>query len=93
MEIALASLAYHFTFDNYGHITEAGIALGSVAETVKYAESACKYLLGKEPKKMTDADKEKFANLVLDYANPITDFRASAWYRRQVLWNISKSIL
>jgi len=92
MEIALASLAYHFTFDNYGHITVAGIALGSVAETVKYAESACKYLLGKEPKKMTDADKEKFANLVLDYANPITDFRASAWYRRQVLWNISKSI-
>jgi len=30
--------------------------------------------------------------LVLEYADPISDIRASAWYRRQVLENISRNI-
>ena len=35
---------------------------------------------------------EEFAEKVLEYASPITDIRASAWYRNEVLYNISKAI-
>ncbi len=92
MEIALASLAYHITVDKNGVITSAGAAVGSVAEIIKYTKSACEFLLGKNMNQMLETDKEIFADNVLEYANPISDIRASAWYRRQVLWNISKSI-
>ena len=34
----------------------------------------------------------EFADKVLSYASPITDIRATAWYRKEVLYNISKSI-
>ncbi len=93
MEIALASLAYHITTDKNGIITSAGTAVGSVAETIRYTESACEFLLGKNMDQLSEEDKETFADNVLKYANPISDIRASAWYRHQVLWNISKSIL
>ena len=92
MEIALASFAYHITADKDGVITSAGAAVGSMAETIRYTASASEFLLGKNVDQLTKADSEKFADLVLEYTNPITDFRASAWYRRKVLWNISKSI-
>lgn len=92
MEIALASFAYHITVDKNGVITSAKTAVGSVAETIKYTEAAGELLLGKNMNQMLEAVKEKFADNVLEYANPISDIRASAWYRRQVLWNISKSI-
>ena len=92
MEIALASFAYHITADQDGVIASASAAIGSVAETIRYTASASEFLLGKNVDQLTKADSEKFANLVLEYANPITDIRASAWYRRKVLWNISKSI-
>jgi len=93
MEIALASLAYHFIIENSGRVSSAGIALGSVAETVQYAKTACEFISGKIFRQMTETQKEKFTDLVLDYANPISDIRASAWYRRQVLWNVTKIIL
>ncbi len=92
MEIALVSFAYHITADKDGVITSAGAAVGSMAETIRYTASASEFLLGKNVDQLTKADSEKFADLVLEYTNPITDFRASAWYRRKVLWNISKSI-
>ncbi len=92
MEIALASFAYHITADKDGVIVSAGAAIGSVAETIRYVASASEFLLGNSLDQLTKADSEKFADLVLEYANPITDIRASAWYRRKVLWNISKSI-
>ena len=38
------------------------------------------------------SESEEFAAKVLEYASPISDLRASAWYRREVLCNISKSI-
>ncbi|MDP6569044.1 MAG: FAD binding domain-containing protein [Candidatus Marinimicrobia bacterium] len=92
MEIALASFAYHITADKDGVIVSAGAAIGSVAETIRYVASASEFLLEKNLDKLTEDDSNKFADLVLEYANPITDIRASAWYRRKVLWNISKSI-
>lgn len=92
MEIALASFAYHITLDKNERITSAGAAVGSVAEKIKYTETACELLLGKKMSQLTERMKEDFADNVLSYANPISDLRASAWYRRKVLWNISKSI-
>ena len=92
MEIALVSFAYYILADRNGDVTSAGAAIGSVAETIKSTESACEFLMGKNIEHLTKTDKGKFADLVLEYASPISDIRASAWYRRQVLWNISRSI-
>ena len=92
MEIALVSFAYYILADSNGDVTSSGAAIGSVAETIKSTESACEFLLGKNIEHLTKTDKGKFADLVLEYASPISDIRASAWYRRQVLWNISRSI-
>ncbi|MFQ6677573.1 MAG: FAD binding domain-containing protein [Fidelibacterota bacterium] len=93
MEIALVSLAYHIMVDRNGVITKAGAAVGSVAETIKYTELACEFLLGKKMDRLSEKDKQTFADHVLEYTNPISDIRASAWYRRKVLWNVTKSIL
>ena len=92
MEIALVSLAFHITHDDKGVINNAGISIGSVAKTIMLAESASAFLKGKNINQLSVDDTNQFANLILNYANPISDIRASAWYRKQVLWNISKSI-
>jgi CO/xanthine dehydrogenase FAD-binding subunit len=68
------------------------VAIGSVAKTIMFTETACDFIMGINIKKLTQSDKEKFADLVLEYADPISDIRASAWYRRQVLENISRNI-
>ena len=92
MEIAIVSLAYHIQTDRDDYITHAGIAIGSVAPTIKLAESACEYLVGKKFSSISKSESEEFASEVLVYATPISDIRASAWYRKEVLHNISKSI-
>jgi len=92
MEIALASLAYHIITDKSDLVIHAGVSIGSVAKTIMFTETACDFIMGINIKKLTQSDKEKFADLVLEYADPISDIRASAWYRRQVLENISRNI-
>ena len=93
MECSVVSLAYHIQTDNEGVITHAGIAIGASAPTIRFAEKACAYLIGKEINGFTQSSKEEFASLVVSYATPITDIRATVWYRKEVLYNISKSIL
>ena len=92
MEIAVVSLAYHIQADANDEITEAGVAIGSVAPTVKFVKSACEFLIGRNFSSIRSSEAEKFAARVLEYASPISDIRASAWYRKEVLFNISKSI-
>ncbi len=92
MEIALASLAYHIHTDENGKVTSAGASIGSVAKTIMYCHSACEYLLGKSLSQLKDSEKDTFSKLGMENANPISDIRASAWYRHQVLENISKNI-
>jgi CO/xanthine dehydrogenase FAD-binding subunit len=92
MEIAIVSLAYHIQTDRDDYITHAGIAIGSVAPTIKFAESACEYLVCKKFSSISKSESEEFAAKVLVYATPISDIRASAWYRKEVLYNISKGI-
>jgi CO/xanthine dehydrogenase FAD-binding subunit len=73
-------------------IAHAGVAVGSVAPTIKYAGSACEYVVGRKFAEMGGSECETFASKVLEYASPISDIRASAWYREDVLYNMSKSI-
>lgn len=92
MEIAVVSLAYHIQADESDKITHAGIAIGSVAPTIRFVKSACEYLLGKRFSSIAPSESEEFSAKVLEYASPISDIRGSAWYRKEVLFNISKSI-
>lgn len=92
MECSVVSLAYHIQVDEGGKIIKAGVAIGASAPTIRFTKSACDFLIGKTFKNISQKDKEEFAEKVLSYATPITDIRATAWYRKEVLFNISKSI-
>jgi CO/xanthine dehydrogenase FAD-binding subunit len=92
MECAVVSLAYHIPLDEFDQITNAGIAIGSAAPTIKFVTSACDYLIGKKMASLEASDCNTFAEKVLEYASPISDIRGSAWYRKEVLYNISKSM-
>ena len=91
MECSVVSLAYHIQKDSNGTIQDAGISIGSVAPTIKFTETACNFL--NEKSKLTEDERSEFAKLVSEYASPISDVRASAWYRAEVLFNISKGLL
>ena len=92
MEISIVFLGYHFQLSVDGIIEKAGISCGAVAPVIPYAQSACDYLMGKSVQGLNDIEKEEFAKRILEYASPISDIRASAWYRNEVLFNISKSL-
>ncbi len=92
MECSVVSIAYHIQTDEHGNIINAGVAIGASAPTIRFAKEACEFLIGKKLKHISHKEKEKFAEKVLSYAAPITDIRATAWYRKEVLFNISKSI-
>ncbi|MCC6600546.1 MAG: FAD binding domain-containing protein [Crocinitomicaceae bacterium] len=92
MECSVVSLAYHIQTKDSGEIILAGISIGASAPTIRFAENACSLLLGKNMFKISEEEKKQFAEKVLGYASPISDIRATAWYRKEVLFNISKSI-
>lgn len=92
MEISIVSLAYHIQCTDDGTIEKAGVSCGAVAPTIPFAASACELLIGKNIYSISDAVKSEFAGKVLEYATPISDIRASDWYRKKVLFNISKII-
>jgi CO/xanthine dehydrogenase FAD-binding subunit len=92
MECSVVSLAYHFYLDSDGKIVQAGIAIGSVAPTIMFVHSACDFLIGKKLSSISKSEIEEFAKKVLENARPISDIRASAWYRKEVLYNICKSL-
>ncbi|MFQ5447608.1 MAG: FAD binding domain-containing protein [Desulfobacterales bacterium] len=92
MEISIVFLGYHFQLSGDGIIEKAGISCGAVAPVIPFAEKACEYVQGKPVHELSNIEKEEFANKILEYASPISDIRASAWYRKEVLYNISKSI-
>ncbi|MDO8366669.1 MAG: FAD binding domain-containing protein [Saprospiraceae bacterium] len=92
MEISIVFLAYHFQLSESGIIEKAGIACGAVAPVIPFADRACAYIVGKRLNELKDDEKEAFAQKVMEYAAPISDIRASAWYRNEVLYNISKAL-
>ncbi|MCP4298870.1 MAG: hypothetical protein GY786_25090 [Proteobacteria bacterium] len=92
MEISIVALAYQFQLDSSGNIQKSGLALGSVAAVIPFAKSACQCLEGKNFNSIDEDTKQEFLGKVMEYAAPISDVRASAWYRTQVLSNITKAI-
>ena len=92
MECSVVSLAYHLQTNQEGLILQAGMAIGASAPTIQYTDTACHFLQGKNIFHISDEEKHAFAGRVLSYASPISDLRATAWYRREVLFNISKGI-
>ena len=93
MECSVISLAFHILTDKENMIKKSGIAIGSVAPTIKFVTLACNFLTGRNIMKLSEKDIKQFASLVVEYASPISDIRASAWYRKKVLYNISKGVL
>ena len=79
--ISVVNLTAILDFDK-DKITNASIALGSVAPTIIRAEKAEKYIMGKE---LDDDTIDAAAVLVSKAASPIDDIRGSADYRRYVI--------
>jgi len=92
MECSVISLAYHIQKDDEEVITDAGLALGSLAPVILFPEKASRFLKRKKISNLASGDIDTFSELIAEYASPISDIRASAWYRMQVLKNISRSI-
>ncbi len=92
MEISIVYLGYHFQLSENGIIEKAGVSCGAVAPVIPFADAACEFIQGKQINTLSDTEKEIFAKKILEYASPISDIRASAWYRKEVLFNISKEL-
>jgi CO/xanthine dehydrogenase FAD-binding subunit len=92
MEISIVFLGYHLQVSENGIIEKAGISCGAVAPVIPFADAACEFIHGKNVNDINDSEKREFAKIVLEYASPISDIRATAWYRKEVLFNISQTI-
>lgn len=92
MEIAIASIAYHFQLDNDNVIIHAGLSIGAVAPVIRFTEEACNFIIGKNAELITIEETKQFAGMVKKYATPISDLRATAWYRNEVLFNSTIAI-
>lgn len=80
--ISLINVAVVLDFGNNGVVSRARIALGAVAPTILRANQAESYLAGKM---LTEAVIDEAAALAADAARPISDIRASADYRRDMV--------
>jgi carbon-monoxide dehydrogenase medium subunit len=83
MVIAVASVAVRLGFDTDDRIRHARIALGSVAPIPMRAFSAEKVLEGEKSSRSLFKDAAKIAE---EAASPISDGRASAEYRKRVVY-------
>ncbi len=92
MECSVVSMAYHIKTDDDYLVMQANVAIGSSAPTIRFTQSACDYLKGKNLNSIETGVADEFADKVLEYASPISDVRGSAWYRKEVLSNVSRSI-
>lgn len=93
MECAVVSLAHHLRIDARGNVVHAGVAFGACAPTIKVPDDACAMLRGLPIPAIDDELIARFAKAVVAHAAPITDLRATAWYRTEVLRNVSMGML
>jgi CO/xanthine dehydrogenase FAD-binding subunit len=93
MECSVVSLAYHILCNPDGVVTKCGVAIGASAPTIRFTDAACHHLVGKKLSMLNNDEIATFAKQVVSCANPISDIRASAWYRTEVLYNISMAML
>ena len=92
MECSIVSIGYHFQIESDGQVIQAGIAIGAVAPTVIFCSKAAAFLIKRNVNNLTEDDRLKVAELIQQAASPIDDLRASAWYRKEVLFNTARSI-
>lgn len=73
-----------------GALTDTRVAFGAVAATpirAKQTEAAL------EGRRLDDTTIETAANAARDEVNPIDDVRATAWYRKELIHNMTKRML
>ncbi len=73
-----------------GALTDTRVAFGAVAATpirAKQTEAAL------EGRRLDDTTIETAANAARDEVNPIDDIRATAWYRKELIHNMTKRML
>jgi len=80
--ISLLNVAAVLDFDGDGRVTRARVAMGAVAPTILRAAEAEAYLAGKQ---LTGDVVEHAAQLAAAASRPITDIRAGADYRREMV--------
>jgi carbon-monoxide dehydrogenase medium subunit len=90
MDIAVAGIASFLSFDSDNICKEARIALGAVAPTPVRAHHAEAVLAGRP---LSDASIEDAAVAASKEARPISDIRASANYRREIVRVLTKRSL
>jgi carbon-monoxide dehydrogenase medium subunit len=89
--LALVNAAVSFWVDEKkGTFLEPCVALGAVAPTVIRAPGAEKYLAGRA---ISDEAMAEAGRLAANDAKPITDFRASAEYRRELVAVLTRRAL
>jgi carbon-monoxide dehydrogenase medium subunit len=88
--ISVVSLAVYVALESNGRISEARIALGSVAPTPIRAYDAEALLKGSEP---AEALFEEAGKAAAAACNPISDVRATADYRREMVAVLVKRLL
>jgi xanthine dehydrogenase iron-sulfur cluster and FAD-binding subunit A len=80
LAIAVTNVAILLTLGSNGVVTEARIAMGSVAPTIIRAPEAEAALIGGN---LTDTRIQEAAEKAVEAAHPIDDIRGSAWFRRE----------
>jgi carbon-monoxide dehydrogenase medium subunit len=80
--IAVAAVAAALLMDDDGTVREARIALGAVAPTPRLVDVAAAALVGRAP---GDDAATAAAQAAMDAAEPISDIRGSAEYRRRLV--------
>ena len=88
--LALVNAAGSLWLDPKGKIKEPRIALGAVAPTVMRTPNAEKCLAGQVPTPEIMAEAGRIA---AEECKPITDFRASATYRKDIVAVLVKRVL
>ena len=83
LAIAIANVAIQLTFGANDIVTEARIALGSVAPTIIRAHDAEAILVGGN---LTDTRIQEAAEKAGQAARPIDDVRGSAWFRQEEVY-------
>lgn len=88
--IAVASVAAGLTLDSDGTIRDARVILGAVAPVPKFVGGVDAVLVGRLPCEETFAT---VADLAVKAADPISDIRGSAEYRREIVGVLTRRAL
>lgn len=88
--IAVASVAASLTLNDDGTVHDARIALGAVAPRPMMVEGANLWLEGRE---LNDDATAEAARAAMEAAEPISDLRGSAEYRRELVGVLTKRAL